>query len=219
MTRKTERHQEPEDREQAGSYDDAAQKTGWQGPSRVFNLLSRHTRPGQTVLDIGIGTGLGSEPFSRAGLHVTGMDLSESMLDVCRRKGFAERLVRHDLTITPYPFRDASIDHAISTGVFQFFSDLDRVFSEVARILPGGGMFAFITGDRSPEETPKIVAGPEQTGTDESVTMFRHTPGQVACWLEKNGFRLEGSEQFTIWMDERHTKELPARAYLALKRG
>ena len=214
-----ERDQEPEDHEQAGSYDDAAQKTGWQGPSLVFDLLSRHTRPGQTVLDIGIGTGLGSEPFTRAGLHVTGMDVSESMLAVCRRKGFAERLVRHDLTVTPYPFGDASIDHVISTGVFQFFSDLDSVFNEVARILPDGGMFAFITGDRTPGETPEIVAGPEQTGTDESVTMFLHTQRQVSCWLEKNGFRLESSQQFTVWMDELHTKELPARAYLAQKRG
>ena len=218
MIRTTERDQVPEDREQAGLYDDAAQKTGWQGPSLVFDLLSRYTRPGQTLLDIGIGTGLGSEPFSHAGLHVRGMDLSESMLEICRRKGFAERLVRHDLAATPYPFGDASIDHIISTGVFQFFSDLDSVFSEVGRILPGGGMFAFITGDRSPEENPDIIAGPEQTGTDESVTLFLHTPEQVACWLEKNGFRLESSEQFTIWMDERHTKELPARAYLAQKR-
>lgn len=147
------------------------------------------------------------------------MDVSESMLEVCRWKGFAEHLVRHDLTVTPYPFGDASIDHVISTGVFQFFSDLDSIFSEVARILPDGGMFAFITGDRNPEETPEIVAGPEQTGTDESVTMFLHTQSLVSFWLERNGFRLESSQQFTIWIDELHTKELPARAYLAQKRG
>ena len=219
MKRKAERHNEPEDHEQAESYEDAAQKTGWQGPSRVFDLLSRHTRPGEMILDRGIGTGLGSEPFSHAGLHITGMDLSESMLDVCRRKGFAERLVCHDLTEFPYPFAKGSFDHVISTGVFHFFPDLDLIFHEVTRILHEGGKFAFVTGDRSPEEPAEIIAGPEQTGTDKSVTLFRHTPGQITGWLEQNGFRLESSKQFTVWMDERHTKRLPARAILASKRG
>ncbi len=209
--------EEDGDREQAGTYDDAAKKIDWQGPSRVFDLLSPHTLPGQVVLDIGIGTGLGSEPFFHAGLRITGMDISGSMLAACRKKGVAERLVRHDLTIFPYPFGDKSFDHAISTGVFQFFSDLDDVFHEVARILPEGGRFAFITGDRSYEQPSEIIAGPEQTGTDTSVTMYCHTEGQITGWLEKNGFRLKQSIPFAIWMDERHTKELPARAYLAQK--
>lgn len=206
-----------EDREQADGYDEVASATGWQGPSIVFDLLSRHIRPGQTVLDIGIGTGLGSELFFKAGLCIIGVDLSDRMLDACRKKEFTDRLVRHDLTEFPYPFGDGSIDYAISTGVFQFFSDLDGVFREVFRILPDGGRFAFVTADRSPEEPAEIIAGPEQTGTDESVTMYCHTQEQVNSWLVKNKFRLDCSVEFTVWMDERRTKKFPARAYLAQK--
>jgi predicted TPR repeat methyltransferase len=206
-------------REQAKEYDDAALATGWQGPSLVFGLMSGFIRPGQTILDIGIGTGLGSDSFFRAGLRVVGIDVSEEMLDVCRKKGFVTHLVRHDLTVVPYPFGEGSFDHAISTGVFHFFPDLDDVFREVARILPEGGRFAFVTGDRSPEEPAEVVAGPEQTGTGGSVTMYCHTPGQVAGWLEKNGFLLADSVEFTVWMDEQRSKEFPARAYLAHKRG
>ena len=205
-------------REQANGYDDAALEIEWQGPSLVFGLMSGFIRPGQTILDIGIGTGLGSEPFFQAGLRVVGIDVSEEMLDACRKKGFAACLLRHDLTVVPYPFGDGTFDHAISTGVFHFFPDLDVVFREVARILPEGGRFAFVTGDRSPEEPAEIVAGPEQTGTGRSVTMFLHTPGQIAGWLEKNGFMLADSVEFTVWMDEKRSKEFPARAYLAQKR-
>jgi len=205
-------------REMAATYDEAAAATEWKGPSLVFGFMADLIRPGQTILDIGIGTGLGSEPFFRAGLRISGMDISSSMIEVCRKKEIAARLVCHDLTQFPYPFADGSFDHVISTGVFHFFPDLDLIFHEVARILPDGGRFAFVTGDRSPEEPAEIIAGPEQTGTDDSVTMYLHTPGQVTRWLEKNGFLLADSVQFAVWMDEQHTKKFPARAHLARKR-
>ena len=205
-------------REMAATYDEAAAATEWKGPSLVFGFMADLIRPGQTILDIGIGTGLGSEPFFRAGLRISGMDISSSMIEVCRKKEIAARLVCHDLTQFPYPFADGSFDHVISTGVFHFFPDLDLIFHEVARILPDGGRFAFVTGDRSLEEPAEIIAGPEQTGTDDSVTMYLHTPGQVTRWLEKNGFLLADSVQFAVWMDEQHTKKFPARAHLARKR-
>jgi predicted TPR repeat methyltransferase len=148
---------------------------------------------------------------------MTGMDISDSMLAVCRRKGFVTRLICHDLTAFPYPFGDSSFDHVISTGVFQFFPDLDTIFSEVARITAGAGRFAFVVGDRAPSEPMEVITGPEQTGTGESVTMYRHSPAQVAGWLEKNGFRPVDSVTFTVWMDEKRTREFPARAYLAEK--
>jgi predicted TPR repeat methyltransferase len=208
-----------DDREQAEGYDEAARAIGWHGPSLVFGLMSKDIRRGQTLLDIGIGTGLGSEPFIKAGLRITGMDLSEMMLDACRTKGFATHLVRHDMTVVPYPLGNGSFDHAISTGVFQFFPDLDLIFHEVARILQDDGRFAFVTGDRSPEEPAEIIAGPEQTGTEESVIMYRHTPEQVAHWLERGGFQFVDSVEFTVWMDEKRSKQFRARAYLAQKRG
>lgn len=203
--------------EEAGTYDEMAQKVAWQGPARVTDLLLPFVRQGQRVLDIGTGTGLGSEYLAKAGLRVTGMDISDSMLAVCRKKGFVTRLVRHDLTVTPYPFDDSSFDHVVSTGVFQFFPCLDTVFREVARLTAPGGRFAFVTADRTPGQPMEIVAGPELTGTGHAVTMYRHSPAQVAGWLEKNGFRPVDSVPFMAWMDEKRTRELPVRAYLAEK--
>lgn len=211
--------QDNDDAEQAATYDDAAKKIEWVGPSLVFDLLSPYIRPGQAVLDIGIGTGLGSEPLHRAGLQVTGIDLSRNMLAACNKKGIATRLIHHDLTAIPYPFDDSSFDVVISTGVFQFFADLSLVFGEIARLLTGKGMFAFIVGDRDPEEAGEIIAGPEQTGTSTSVTMYRLTPEQVTGWLEMNGLRIVDSVPFTVWMDENQTRQLPARAYLAQRLG
>lgn len=212
-----EERQERKDREQAETYDDAALKTDWRGPSLVFTLFipahpSGPDRPRYRDWDRPwVRTPFqGRTPHFRDGhKRHNARGLPEE--GVCRTP-CPPRSHSHLL-----PFGDGSIDHVISTGVFQFFSDLNGVFGEVARILPEGGRLAFVTGNRSPEGPAEIVAGTEQTGTEESLTMFRHTPGQVTCWLVKNGFRLAASVEFTIRIDEEHTQEFPARAYLPEK--
>lgn len=207
------------DSENAQYYDDEAKVTGWYGPAVVFGLAFPYTKPGQRILDIGIGTGLGSALFQKAGLSVTGMDISDSMLDACRKKGWAARLVRHDLTIAPYPFEDGSFDHAVSTGVFQFFPDLDLVFRETGRLVRDGGIFVFVTGDRGEDEDAEVIVGAEHTGTGYPVTMYRHSPLQVAAWLSRHGFCLIDTLVFSVWMDTERTRRLPARAYIAQKQG
>jgi SAM-dependent methyltransferase len=41
---------------------------------------------GGPVLELGCGTGRVLLPTARAGIHITGLDLSQSMLDICREK-------------------------------------------------------------------------------------------------------------------------------------
>ena len=101
------------------TYDEEAEASGWYGPEVAFGLAFKHVMPGQSILDIGIGTGLGSVLFRKAGLDVHGMDISSQMLDVSRSKGFGS-LQRHDLRKLPYPYESESMHHAICTGVFNF---------------------------------------------------------------------------------------------------
>lgn len=205
------------DRERHDIYDEEARAYGWAGPAVVFGLAFPYVSPGETILDIGIGTGLGSERFRKAGLRVAGMDLSDGMLDACRKKGIADRLIRHDLTKTPYPFPDASFDHAVSTGVFHFFRSLEPVIRETGRILRDGGIFVFSTADRSDGEDAEVVVGPEYSGTGRAETMYRHSPTDVRGWLKVGGFTVIDSVEFTVWMDRDRSERLPARAYLAQK--
>ena len=69
-------------------YDRKAEEYNWRGPEIIFGLAYPYTNQGESLLDMGIGTGLSSEPFAGAGLKVYGMDISEKMLDICRDKGF-----------------------------------------------------------------------------------------------------------------------------------
>ena len=96
-------HDEKQARATAEAYDEEAEATGWYGPEAAFGLAYKFLRPGQSILDLGIGTGLAAVLFRKAGLRLYGMDVAPEMLEACRGKGFTD-LVRHDLTERPYPF-------------------------------------------------------------------------------------------------------------------
>ena len=200
------------------AYDEDAEATGWLGPEVAFGLLYKYIQPGQSVLDIGIGTGLGSVLFRKAGLNVYGMDISTDMLEACRIKGFTH-LARHDLRDPPYPYTSASLDYAVCVGVFNFFSDLSPIFLETERILRTGGMFVFAAGDRTEAEPMEVVVGTEHTNSGIPVTMYRHSARQIKRWLVEFGFTLLRSLSFTVYMDCEKTRSLQERAYLVKKTG
>jgi SAM-dependent methyltransferase len=85
-------------------YDKRIKDYGWFGSEVAFGLAYEYTSPGQTILDLGIGTGLGSALFHKAGMTVYGFDNSDAMLDICRREKFVFDLKFHDMHKFPYPY-------------------------------------------------------------------------------------------------------------------
>jgi len=198
------------------AYDEEAEATGWFGPEVVFGLIYKYIHPDQLILDIGIGTGLGSVLFHKAGLKVYGMDVSQDMLNACRTKGFTN-LTIHDLSDLPYPYASESFDHVVCVGVLNFFSDLSPVFVETARILHRGGMFVFVAGDWVENEALEVEVRAEHTKSGEPVTMYPHNAQQISRWVNEYGFTLQRSLAFTVYMDREKTRSLQVNAYLARK--
>ncbi|MBD3180352.1 MAG: methyltransferase domain-containing protein [Candidatus Latescibacteria bacterium] len=198
------------------AYNLEAEETGWFGPEVVFGLSYRYIKPGQSILDIGTGTGLAALLYIRAGLKAHGMDISERLLDICREKQF-ESLVRHDLTRTPYPYPDGSMDHAVCTGVLNFFDDLSVVFSETSRIIRPGGLFGFVVGDRYGDMSPRIEIEASESSSKEPVTMYRHGRERVREWMREYRFKELRTLPFTVYMDRGRQRDLVVRAYLAEK--
>ena len=199
----------------ASEYDRKAEECNWRGPEVAFGLAYTFVRPGQSVLDIGIGTGLGSFLFHQAGLRVYGMDASAQMLNACKQKQFAVDLRQHDLTVQPYPYETASLDHAVCMGVLHFFGDLRPVFQEVARIVRDDGVFVFIVEDRAPGEQAQYVLGPEYTESGSSVTMYRHGTEDIRVLLGDHEFASVRHLEFIVPMDREGTRTFRAKAYVA----
>ena len=96
---------------------------------------------GLDVLDVACGTGRYAIPLAQAGARVTGIDLSEEMLDVARRKaaggGLSLDLRVADVRALPFP--DGSFDLAICALALCHLPDLSPAARELARVLRPGG--------------------------------------------------------------------------------
>lgn len=202
----------------AEDYDRKAEEYDWRGPEVALGLSYAFVKAGESVLDIGIGTGLSSVLFHKAGLHVYGMDVSPEMLEACRSKGFATDLKEHDLTVEPYPYDTASMDHAVCLGVLNFFRDLRTVFRETSRILRGDGVFTFVVGHRAPGEAAEFLVGPEHTESGSTVTLYRHGTEEISGLLNRNDYALVRCLEFPVPMDRERTSVLRAKAYVARRK-
>lgn len=172
----------------------------------LFGLSFEYVRPGDSLLDLGIGTGLAAELYAKAGLRVSGVDFAAAMLDLCRAKGIAADLRRHDLQDVPWPYPAAAFDHAVCCGVLHFVPDLVPFFAETARVLRPGGSFAFTTkwpaaGEACPVAYEQLPAG--------EFDVYSHSPAYVAALVDQCGLirrkRLRcfvGEESFLAWVVE-----------------
>lgn len=106
--------------------------------------MQRHTPPGATVLEIGVGGGSALlELYRSSGCRCYGVDILPSAVDTARRNALAVGARVHVAVASGFllPFPDAMFDRVLSCGVVEHFPpersrDLVR---EHARVCRGGG--------------------------------------------------------------------------------
>jgi demethylmenaquinone methyltransferase/2-methoxy-6-polyprenyl-1,4-benzoquinol methylase len=106
--------------------------------------------PGMRALDVATGTGDLAIELARRGAEVTGLDFSEPMLELARRKAPGIEWVRGNALELPYG--DGEFD-AVTVGFgARNFADLGRGLAEMARVAkPGGRVVVLeITAPRKP---------------------------------------------------------------------
>jgi len=96
---------------------------------------------GKDVLDVGCGVATDGIRFARAGALYTGLDGSETAVDLARRR-FDLEGVRGTIVhgqATELPFDDASFDLVWSHGVIHHFPATEKAVAEMHRVLRPGG--------------------------------------------------------------------------------
>jgi arsenite methyltransferase len=105
-------------------------------------------RPGERVLDVGSGPGfLAAEMAAEVGSdgRVVGVDPSESMLGVARRRGGEAEFVRAGAL--ELPFGEAEFDAVVSTQVLEYVPEVAAALAEARRVLAPGGRLLVLDTD------------------------------------------------------------------------
>ncbi|WP_440945114.1 class I SAM-dependent DNA methyltransferase [Methanosarcina sp. T3] len=191
-------------------YDRMSVMVEYHGHEVLFGLAYEYLSPGSNVLDIGIGTGLSSYLFHKAGLRVYGVDRSEKMLDICRKKGFATELRLFDLIAEGWPYEDSKFDNAIACGIFHFFEKLDIFFKEIGRVMKKDGIFSFTVMVSEEDLSHYTDAG-------SGLSIYFHNDSRVIELLNKYGFSLLKCITFFIYKEPDKKERLMFKGYLTKK--
>jgi cyclopropane fatty-acyl-phospholipid synthase-like methyltransferase len=176
-----EHHFDP--KESAKSFDDPA-RDAWQMPDRVIAALD--LKPGQSVADIGSGTGYFSVRLAKSPAHpkVFGADIEPEMVKYLQARAQKEGLTNitavhagPDSPNLPEP-----VDVALIVDTYHHIGDRVAYFEKLSKSLKPGGRVAII------DFKPDSPDGPPKE--------FRMTRAKFESEMGKAGYKLAASPDF-----------------------
>lgn len=109
------------------------------------SVLGQFASPPASVLDFGCGTGHLAEHLRDCRYVVTACDVADQMIMLARRV-FGDSEIKWRTLPADWrrlPVGDSSFDAVVASCVLEYVVDLDLVFSELSRVLRGGGVLIF----------------------------------------------------------------------------
>ncbi|MDY6837989.1 MAG: tetratricopeptide repeat protein [Thermodesulfobacteriota bacterium] len=110
-------------------------------PELLFDLVRPYLTEEMNVLDLGCGTGLGSQLYRPFAKKLIGVDVSSKMLEKAAEKKIYDRLKVFDI-LQDWEFHQ-KFDLIYSSDVFVYFGNLDPVIRSASSYLVDGGIIAF----------------------------------------------------------------------------
>jgi len=115
---------------------------------------------GQTLLDVGCGTGHWSAFFAEMGYRVTGVDIAPRMIEVARAAVSSCRFEVADAS--QLPFEDSTFDIVSAMATLEFLPDPAAAIAEMARCAKEGGHLLVGTLNRlAPLNQHRLAKGKE----------------------------------------------------------
>lgn len=118
---------------------------------------------GLSVLDIGCGGGLLSEPMARLGGAVTGIDAAERNIAVARRHAAGQELAidYRDTTAETLVETGAQFDIVLALEIVEHVADVDLFLGSCGRLTKPGGLVFLSTLNRTAKAWALAIAGAE----------------------------------------------------------
>ncbi|WP_084632185.1 methyltransferase domain-containing protein [Oceanospirillum maris] len=157
------------------------QELNYQTPEQLFALWQKHNNKPSNLgktLDLGCGTGLSARPFYIYTTYLTGIDLSEGMVEIARDKGIYNELIISDI----YPYlanNQSKFDTCLAIDVLNYSGNLYNLFPKIHSSLEPHGLFLFST---EASETADYTL--QKNGR------YQHSKTYIDKLLKTTGFRI-----------------------------
>jgi predicted TPR repeat methyltransferase len=190
------------------------EQLNYRAPQVLIGWLEARARRFDQALDLGCGTGLCGPLLQRLASRVTGVDLSQNMLDRAAEGGCYAALRHQDvagfLADTPDRF-----DLVVAADVFIYLGALEAVFAGVARVMPAGGVFCFSVEDTGEAAGGQAAAPPQAAGSGtgsssagtgyvlQSSMRYAHAESYIRRLAAHAGFEVADTVRQTLREDQR----------------
>ena len=166
-------------------------------PGRLVARDRMEIRPGSHILEVGVGTGINASLYPR-NCHVTGIDLSTSMLDKARERVAREglrnvRLMEMDAAKTT--FADDTFDIVYAPYLISVVPDPVKVVCEMRRVCKPGGKIVILNHFRSANP---VLSRVERAISPLTVHIGFKSDLDLPAFLAQAGLRPESIEKVNV---------------------
>lgn len=182
----------------------------YQAPNLIAEALEKNLKKSifkrYHILDLGCGTGLCGQKIKSfaSSRGLTGVDLSDKMLEIAEQKNVYARLICDD--ICHYMENSEYFFHImVASDVLTYFGDLTKVFVRIWRSLTPDGLFVFTFSENELNNEDFFMAPSGR---------FVHSFTYVEKVLKSVGFKVISAEKHIL----RNEAEVPVYGYVVVAR-
>lgn len=180
----------------AESFEDIlVEQLGYTVPMMVRqHLQSLDLGPFKRMLDLGCGTGLTGGALRDMAEDITGLDISENMVQIAHEKDLYETLYVGEVEDFLEDNDDEPFDLITATDVLPYLGALEPIFFGAAENMVKGGIFVFSSETLPASDGRPYIVGPHQR--------FVHTESYILDRLKETGFELIEISEINVRMQD-----------------
>ncbi|MFN7026125.1 MAG: class I SAM-dependent DNA methyltransferase [Pseudorhizobium sp.] len=150
--------------------------------------------PFKRMLDLGCGTGLTGGALRDMVDDITGIDISENMVEIAHEKDLYETLYVAEVEDFLEDNDDEPFDLITATDVLPYLGALEPLFFGAAENMLAGGHFVFSSETLPAADGRTYIVGPHQR--------YLHSPAYIHSRLGETGFELVEMSEINVRMQD-----------------